>query len=66
MFLGYCDDIIDNIVKQYTENTTELLEKSISLKTNATPPLNSSFEEVDLEEDITGYRSRFKKTTLVH
>ena len=48
------------------ESTAELLEKSISLKTNATPPLNSSFEEVDLEEDITGYRSRFKKTTLVH
>ena len=43
LFLGYCDDIIDNIVKQYAENTTELLEKSISLKTNATPPLNSSF-----------------------
>ena len=64
MFLGYCDDIIHSIMDQYTENTAELLEKS-AVKTNAPPPLSSSYEQVDLEEAITACRSRFKKNTWV-
>ena len=54
------------MIEQFTENTAELLEKSTSLKTNALPPLSSSYEQVDLEEAITAYRSLFKKNTLVH
>ena len=66
LFLGYCDDIIDSIIEQYTKNTAELLEKSTSLKINAPPPLSASYEQADLEEAITAYRSRFQKNTLVH
>ena len=43
LFLGYCDDITDSIMEQYTENTAELLEKSTSLKTSISPPLSSSY-----------------------
>ena len=53
-------------MEQYTKNTAELLEKSTSLKTNAPPPLSASYEQVDLEEAITAYRSRFNKNALVH
>ena len=66
LFLGYCDGIIDSIMEHYTKNIAELLEKSTSLKTDAPPPLSASYEQVDLQEAITAYRSRFKKNTLVH
>ena len=47
-------------MEQYTENTAELLEKSALL------PLSSSYEQFDLQEAITAYRSRFKKNATVH
>ena len=52
LFLRYFDDIIDNIMEQYTESTTELLEKSTSTKSNSPPLLSSSYEQVDLEEAV--------------
>ena len=53
-------------MEHYTKNIAELLEKSTSLKTDAPAPLSASYEQVDLEETIKAYRSRFKKNTLVH
>ena len=53
-------------MEQYMKNSVELLEESTCLKTNAPPPLSSSYDQVDLVEAVTAHRSRSKKNTLVH